>query len=64
VAIPVTSDERYKGARGRGKGCDCYGRGRDSPWLDNVESDFKKKGLRIKFELFPGSLLCYNIIYH
>ena len=31
----VTSEERYKGTRGRGKGCNCYGRGGESPWLDS-----------------------------
>lgn len=31
---PVTSDEGYKGAGGRWKGCDCYGRGRETPRLD------------------------------
>ena len=35
VVKPVTSDERYKDARGRGKGRDCYERGRESPWLDS-----------------------------
>ena len=59
MARPVTSDERYKGARGSGKGCNCYRRGRESPRLDSkirFEWIFEEK---LKYELFPGSLLCY-----
>ena len=47
----MTSDECYKGTRWRGKGCNCYGGGWESPWLDSkIGFDGllkpKKKGIR------------------